>query len=256
MRFVNRFLFAFLSLTLVTPAQTDRRPLQRDLGVTFNSAEIAGREKLVKGAPYQATAIVESTQILADGNRIVRQTEEKVARDSQGRTRHEVTLDRIGAVEVDGPKMIFISDPALKKEYNLNTRTKTVQITKRIDIDALLRRAERREQADEKPVAEERHGRIELRREALGTKEIEELKAEGERISATFPAGALGNERPLAMSIESWYSPDLQVYLLRKRIDPRYGEILYRLTNIQRAEPAPALFKIPAGYKLAPNRSN
>src|SRR5215510_269128 len=177
MRFVNRFFFALLSLTPVAPAQTDRRPLQRDLGVTFNSAEIAGREKLVKGAPYQATAIVESAQMLADGNRIVRQTEEKVARDSVGRTRHELTLDRIGALDMDGPKMIFISDPVLKKEYNLNTRTKTVQVTKRIDIDALLRRPERRGPSNEKPAQEERRSRVEWRHEALGIKMMEGLMA-------------------------------------------------------------------------------
>jgi len=251
MRLFNPLLFALLLLTPVAPAQTDRRPLQRDLGVTFNSAEIAGREKLVKGAPYQATAIVESAQMLADGNRIVRRTEEKVARDSVGRTRHELTLDRIGALDMDGPKMIFISDPVLKKEYSLNTRTKIVQVTKRIDIDALLRRAERREQSNEKPSQQGNRRNIELRREALGTKMIEGLKAEGERVTATFPAGAMGNERPLAMSIESWYSPDLQVYLLRKRIDPRFGEILYRLTDIQLIEAAPSLFKIPVGYKFA-----
>src|SRR5205085_9801958 len=102
--------------------------MQRQSGITLNSAEVAGREELVKYAPYVATANVESTQILADGNRIVHSTQEMVARDAEGRTRHEQVFDRIGSLEVDAPRTIFISDPLLKKEYTLNTRDKTVTV--------------------------------------------------------------------------------------------------------------------------------
>src|SRR5215472_17325015 len=43
----------------------------------------------VTGAPYSATATTETTQVLADGNRIVNKTESLLARDSQGRTRRQ-----------------------------------------------------------------------------------------------------------------------------------------------------------------------
>ena len=33
-----------------------------------------------------------------------------------------------------------------------------------------------------------------------------------------------------------------------RQSDPRYGETIYRLTNIRRAEPAPELFKVPEEY--------
>src|SRR5437660_1496677 len=76
-------LFLLLLLTLVVIGQTDRPgSIQRQSGITLNSAEVAGREELVKNAPYVATANVESTQILADGNRIVHSTQELVARDA------------------------------------------------------------------------------------------------------------------------------------------------------------------------------
>ena len=41
----------------------------------------------VKNAPYSAEAITESTQTLADGNRIRRENRSLIYRDSQGRTR-------------------------------------------------------------------------------------------------------------------------------------------------------------------------
>src|SRR5437588_11972654 len=156
MRHAGFFILLLLLVALVAGAQTDRPgSIQRQSGITLNSAEIAGREELTKHAPYLATAIVESTQMLADGNRILHNTQELVARDGEGRTRHEEVFDRIGSLEVDAPKTIFISDPVLKKEYTLNTRDKTVTAQHRIDIDALLNtpryRAEGRSDSTENP---------------------------------------------------------------------------------------------------------
>src|SRR5262245_33219703 len=54
---------------------------------TFFHYEIAGSQEAVKNAPYTATAVTESTQTLADGNRIVHKSSTFLARDSQGRTR-------------------------------------------------------------------------------------------------------------------------------------------------------------------------
>ena len=43
----------------------------------------------MKGAPYSAETVIESTQTLADGNRINRRRQGRVYRDSEGRTRRE-----------------------------------------------------------------------------------------------------------------------------------------------------------------------
>src|SRR5215510_8083000 len=52
--------------------------------------------KVVKGAPYSATATTETIQTLSDGNQIIRKNESKLYRDSEGRTRIEQTLETIG----------------------------------------------------------------------------------------------------------------------------------------------------------------
>ena len=60
--------------------------------------------KPVTGAPYTATAITETTQVLADGNRIVNKTESQLARDSQGRTRRQETMSNIGPLATNAPQ--------------------------------------------------------------------------------------------------------------------------------------------------------
>lgn len=228
------------------------RSLQNPSGL--NRGEIEGREELVKNKPYTATAFTESIQILADGNRITRKVEQLVARDREGRTRHEQLLDRIGSLATDAPKLIFISDPVTGKDYTLNTRDKTVSVEKRIDVEALMRDAGRREAANQsksEPSTGKRETpqRRQVATEDLGEKVLEGFTVKGERLSATIPAGTAGNERDLELSLETWYSPELHVFLYRKRIDPRFGEIVYSLSAIQRSEPDPSLFRIPTGYR-------
>jgi len=79
---------------------------------------------------------------------------------------------------------------------------------------------------------------------------IENVLATGVRRTTTIGKGVLGNEQPIKIVSEQWYSPDLQVLVLTKHADPRVGETTYRLTNIVRAEPAHSLFELPPDYTL------
>ena len=90
----------------------------------------------------------------------------------------------------------------------------------------------------------------ETRTEELGTQNIEGVEAEGSRTITTIPAGAIGNERAIEITYEKWYSRELQLVVLSKHNDPRFGEQTYRLTNINRSEPDPSLFTPPQGYKM------
>lgn len=76
---------------------------------------------VVKGKPYSARSITESTQMLADGNRITERNEAVIYRDSEGRTRREQTLSGIGPFQPGQPvKMINIYDPVGGKSYMLD----------------------------------------------------------------------------------------------------------------------------------------
>jgi hypothetical protein len=90
----------------------------------------------------------------------------------------------------------------------------------------------------------------ETRTEQLGVQNFEGVDAEGTRTITTIPADAIGNERPIEIVYERWYSKELQMIVYSKHSDPRFGEQTYRLTNINRSEPDPSLFQVPNSYRI------
>jgi hypothetical protein len=90
----------------------------------------------------------------------------------------------------------------------------------------------------------------ESKTEKLEARSFDGVTAEGTRTTTTIPAGEIGNEQPIQIVDERWYSPELQVVVMTRHSDPRSGETTYRLTNISRAEPAAALFQVPSDYAL------
>ncbi|HEU4619384.1 MAG TPA: hypothetical protein VFV10_15205, partial [Gammaproteobacteria bacterium] len=88
------------------------------------------------------------------------------------------------------------------------------------------------------------------RTEDLGDEVIEGVLAHGTRVTHTIPVGAIGNELPIDVVSESWYSSELDEVVMSKFSDPRIGETTYRLENLVREEPAPDLFTVPSDYKL------
>ncbi|MDT7603242.1 MAG: hypothetical protein QOF61_1239 [Acidobacteriota bacterium] len=91
--------------------------------------------------------------------------------------------------------------------------------------------------------------------ESLGKQSVEGVEAEGTRTTVTIPAGMMGNERPIQIVSERWYSAELQTVVMTKHSDPRFGETTYRLTNISRSEPDHTLFELPAGYNVTEGRA-
>jgi hypothetical protein len=87
-------------------------------------------------------------------------------------------------------------------------------------------------------------------KEQLGKRLIEGVEAEGTRTTMTIPAGEIGNERPIEIVSERWYSPELQLVVMTRHSDPRSGETTYKLTNINRTEQAKSLFEVPPGFTV------
>jgi hypothetical protein len=280
---------------------------------------LASSEKVVKGAPFAADVVNESVQTLADGNRIVRTSNSKMYRDSEGRFRRDGAVNSGGSfgyyVGVLNPS---ITDPVLGFKYILNDKDKTVRrwVIKtpvaltgeafeklrgklkelstadpkmspeaRAELEKTLAQQGKTMTIVTTPLAQSIQEKIELEKavvgkiaiattipsgeliaieggmarsgsgyaantEALGTKNIEGVEAEGTRTTTTIPAGAIGNERAIEIVYEKWYSKDLQLIVYSKHSDPRYGDQTYRLTNISRSEPDPSVFAVPTEYKV------
>jgi hypothetical protein len=86
--------------------------------------------------------------------------------------------------------------------------------------------------------------------ESLGKQTVEGVSADGTREVTTIKAGSIGNDRDILVTSESWYSQELQTMIMSKHSDPRTGEEAFRLTNINRNEPAAYLFQVPSGYTM------
>jgi hypothetical protein len=229
--------------------------------IAFRVTEMAGGGEVVTNAPYTATAVEETTQVLGDGNRIVNKSSDFMARDSQGRTRRETTLNRIGPVPTESSKLVFINDPTTHTQYVLQNGNAT-KIAKSeatwsvgpniINLDGnsvLKEKIIARHQVSREKRGESSEEAQQIKHEDLGTQTIEGVSAEGKRDTVTIPAGQIGNERPIEIIYETWFSPELRTMVLRKHSDPRVGETVFRLTDIKRGEPDAALFQAPAGAK-------
>ena len=201
--------------------------------------------KTVTGAPFSASFSVQTSRVLADGNRIQRGATGAFARDGQGRTRRDLTLSVIGPWAAAGktPHVIFINDATTGTQFILRPERKIARKVQRPERGRLRRGAP----PDGMPGLQ---GRKDVTTTSLGNKTINGVNAEGTLYTRTIPAGTLGNEKPIAITTERWYSPELQVTVMIKRSDPRMGETEFQLTNIQRQEPEASLFQVPSDYTV------
>jgi hypothetical protein len=263
---------------------------------SFVNSEFVFDGKPITGSPYSAEAVTETTQVLADGNRIVNRSTASLYRDSEGRTRREQTLKAIGGVSAGAQPLqtIMISDPVTGVSYSLDPATRTARkssitfqrtvaapsgtgagSTNFVFSEAVTPRASVAGGGVMMPgtaapsitwstqsgggagyTITTRDGRNEnVNKEDLGTQVIEGVTATGTRHTFTIPAEQIGNERPIEIVDERWFSKDLQAFVMTRHSDPRSGETVYRLTNISRTEPDHSLFEVPADYVMKESTS-
>jgi hypothetical protein len=257
--------------------------------VDFLSMPLGIGGEPVSDAPYSAEAVTEVVQTLADGNRIVRQSKAAVYRDAVGRTRREQGLAVLGPMvgNADGRTSVQIHDPQSGAIYLLDLEKRTAhrlpspkivlaqpgatpgELARPIPLPAqdgsLGSVAVGAVAAFSLPVPPpptgDRQNAVFISRrtitapmaaqvEPLGTRLIEGVEAEGTRSTTTIPAGQIGNELPIAIVSERWFSAGLHVLMMSRQSDPRFGETTYRLTNVVRSEPAADLFDVPSDFTV------
>lgn len=238
--------------------------------------------KIVADAPYSADAVTEIRQTLSDGNRIDRKMTAQIYRDSAGRVRRERTLSLLGPLSGES-RMItifdpvahftYVLDPARKAAYKMAGPRMGMVVARGMGLPGGPKREFRRQvmtrgraggvttmgMAGGPITMSASGGNFMYRREgiaskpqavSLGTRTINGVTADGTRTTQVIPAEAIGNEKPITISSERWYSPQLLTVVMTRRDDPRFGVVTYQLTNIKLGEPAADLFKVPAGYKI------
>jgi flagellar biosynthesis GTPase FlhF len=210
--------------------------------------------KLVKDKPFTAQAVTESVQVLPDGNRIVRHNETNYFRDSSGRTRREQTLGGLGPQMMGGPmQTIFIYDPVAKVDYVVDPDSKHARriVISKMESESGGMRMEIH--INNLPGSDKSR---EAKEETLPNKTIEGLDCTGKRTTVTIAAGQIGNEKPIAIVQETWYSPDIEAVVQSTTSDPRSGTTSYKLTNVKRVEPPAGMFEPPSDYSVSGPRSS
>jgi hypothetical protein len=258
-----------MQVELPTPVAETPVPLINGGGqitsLSFTTPDTNFESAVIRGAPFSAEAVTEHVQVIADGNRMVRKSSTRIYRDALGRTRreHELTRGRVAAPDGQPARLILINDPVGRVNYLIETHTGVAR--RRPLPPQRIMEAMQRARGDNPsfsvllPTSTVRRRQAEGDaappaprpvREKLNPQIVEGVMAEGSRTTLTIPAGEFDNEQPMSISHEEWYAPELQMVVLMKHSDPRFGETTFRLTNILRGEPAAELFQLPHGYEV------
>ena len=232
-----------------------------------------------KNSPLSAEEVNESVQTLADGNRIVRKSSGKIYRNSAGHVRREMPGGiggMLGTTYSTG-QGISIASSIGGQSVLLNTNLTTARVIELRPGQAVTAKPMSEMSLAQKKALEEgvkemssrvkemssrlkelsanapgaytigsQNSKYDVKIEELGTRDLEGVSATGTRKTTTIPADAVGNERPIEIVYERWFSKEIGLVVYSKNTDPRFGEQTYKLTNIVRAEPDPSLFAVPA----------
>jgi len=207
-----------------------------------------GEGKTVTGIPLTAQIVITHENTLADGNHISRTSQTTLYRDAQGRTRREMTVDA-GTPATASVKhtIVMINDPVAGKRYMLDPSNKTARELRAPHGPGDHGKGPGREAMKEMLSKN-------VQRDQLGNKTISGYEASGEKVTRTIAAGEIGNEKPIEVVTERWFSSDLQLPVLIVHTDPLMGTASTKVTSVTRGEPDASLFQVPADYKTVSGR--
>jgi hypothetical protein len=233
MRKVWTFSFAALTLTLLAVGTVQRAAAQ--------CMSTLGSVGDARGKPFQAEVHEFVPTLTFHVVPLFHEKRSLVARDSEGRIRTEIW---IGIIEMDPDTgresnhrrlLVEICDPVGLKSIWLDPLSKTARAWRLPSPKNMVVRnfCEPRSDATQSfpPI---------LERQDLGHRMIEGVDAQGV------------TERSEADETQRWCAGELETTLLEIRTTQRGVQHRTAISNIQRMEPDPGLFVIPAGYKVLP----
>jgi hypothetical protein len=203
-------------------------------------------------APFTLTLETEWVKTLPDGGTVTWVNKRRIARDSAGR----IYQERWALIPKNDPRVkprlavIQVEDPNEHTLYNcfIITNTNTCELltysASTSSIYTPLSHASGPLPGDQGVAVHE----------DLGTKFIFDVQTEGTHDTVTYNPGAFGNDQKLTVEKEFWYSPQLGISLLSIRTDPQVGKQTFTVTSLVLSEPDPALFELPAGFKVVDHR--
>jgi len=245
--------------------------------LSSNSSLIAAIRNPVKAAPYAAQKMTHSEWRLGDGTVITHDADSKIARDGEGRVREEV--ENIHAGSIGGKQLnrdttsVTIADPV---DHSVIVMTGTLKIAMRMGLPTMpagpghpggitplapVRLGTAGEPGRSSPVRPLQEVNLppgskvpanpdDVHTEDLGKQSLSGALVTGKRTTTVIAMGKIGNDRPITVVHEEWYSPELQLVVKSMDSDPRSGVRTMELQGLTLGEPDAALFRVPEGYKV------
>ena len=208
----------------------------------------------VVGMPYSAIGTTQSATLFLDGNRIVHTETTRYFRDSQGRTRVEHMFAPANFPVGSPPTitMITINDPVSGERYVLHSQQKTADTLPWRGGGAIQPPVPTPTPSARLSLPGFGFGGFasdaESKAVPLGEKTIDGIRVVGTQLEHTMPANVVGNQKPIVITVEQWFSPELGVVVLATHRSTIGSETTYQLEQIVRAEPDAALFGVPPDY--------
>ncbi len=198
-------------------------------------------------APFTATVSTSTIRKLDDGSTIALQNHRTIARDAAGRIyqeRHK--LSPAGDASENIITQIELSDPLAHMLITCHPSDQTCTISSYLRTHS---------SAHVIPTGSYADGTGYLAREALGDKIVNGVETVGTRETSTVNASAFGNNHPIVVVKEFWYSPVLGINVIEKRQDPRFGDQNFTVSDIALGEPDTRFFQMPANFKVVDLRT-
>jgi len=194
----------------------------------------------IPNAPFSATVNIVSHQRLPDGAEHVVTTVNHIARASSGIIYNE--RRRLVPVGFKGEPMLLeghIYNPSDHLNIFLEPPT-------RLARESILPRPPAITPGPTAP-GPKLPGTVEI---DLGAQSMNGVELRGLRRERTIPAERSGTGEPVVITDDYWYSADLSVYLIIRHDDPRTGEQIVAVSEIDRHEPDATRFAVPPSYKV------
>lgn len=217
-------------------------------------------------APFSAEAVTTVNLTFPDGRRLAQRTTARYYRDGNGRVRVEHVMEGLPAARSPaerGIRLVIAPNPCEPHAWAVDPVTRTAYRFFPSWLSAMTVGA-----SSYLPIPLDGGGQfLHIARadgvvdretnvppgtlvddEPLGMRRISGLDVVGRRVTMTTATGQIGNDAPVVVRDEGWYSPDLHLVVAVDYSDSRYGTVRYRLTNLHREDPPSGLFVLPDGY--------
>jgi hypothetical protein len=201
------------------------------------------------GAPFSLMLVTEWSRPLGGGGTFTLANRRRIVRDGQGRIYQERWILVPKGSKIESQMDIFqITDPMQHTWLNCGVREKICDV---LAYDLVPDMVYKPSIGTTGAMAD---GTGFHQHENLGVSNSNGVDTTGYRETTTLNPGVVGNDQPMVITREFWYSSRLGINLISKVDDPQSGKQTFSVTELITSEPDPKFFAVPEGYKVVDRR--